>query len=219
MPTGSGFGLQWLSKAAEQAICPLCVAAGDFENEYLDGFCQGLTESGQAVADFVRAPGFCLNHTTQFERALLNGQASVSDAVDVYLETLDGVVSQFTDLEQDGWLQTTDCPACVSRDRQVLRAAEIFVAAIEHLPWAAGETLRAGGLCIGHFVLAWVSSQEAADRNILRDIECQALVDLIRDLREVRAQKPAGNPDREQELIAACTRAARWVSGWTITRR
>jgi hypothetical protein len=217
MPTGSG--LEWLSRAAEQRMCPLCVAARDFENKYLHGFCQSLTDSGQEVTDFVGAPGFCLNHTAQFEQALLNGEAPVSDAVDVYLETLDALVNQLADLEQDDWLRTADRPACVSRDRQVLRAAQMFVAALEHVPRAVEETLRAGGLCVGHFMLVWVSSDEAADRKPLRDIQRQAFVDLIGDLREARSQKPGDGPDREQELIAACTRGARWVSGWTITSR
>src|SRR5665213_1854681 len=85
MSTGSG--LEWLSRAAELQACPLCVAAREFEREYLREFCQSLAEPGQHVADFVRGPGFCLDHARKLEQAVLRGNAPMPGSVDLYLRT------------------------------------------------------------------------------------------------------------------------------------
>src|SRR5665213_708870 len=184
MSTGSG--LEWLSRAAELQACPLCVAAREFEREYLREFCQSLAEPGQHVADFVRGPGFCLDHARKLEQAVLRGNAPMPGSVDLYLRTLESLVDHMSALEQDEWLVTAQCPVCANRDRMMVVAARAFVAAVDRVPWVADETLRAGGLCIGHFILTWVDSEEGAARRFLRDLQCHATADLIRHLRGLR---------------------------------
>jgi hypothetical protein len=217
MSTGSG--LEWLSRAAELQACPLCVAAREFESEYLRDFCRSVAQPGRLVAEFVRGPGFCLDHATKFEQAVLRGDASVTDAADLYLATLESVVQHVSDLEEDEWLKTTECPMCVSRDQQMVIAVQAFIAAVEHVPWAVAETLRAGGLCVGHFAMAWVASEQAADRSLLREVQWRATADLEQHLRELRVGQAGDGSNRGGELIEAWKRAARSVSGWTATRR
>lgn len=212
-------GPAWLSKAAELQVCPLCVAANEIENEYLRGFCQGLAEPGHDVARFVCAPGFCLDHATKFEQAVLRGDGVLAAAVDLYVKVLESVVDKLAELEQDGWLETAECPLCVSRDRQMVTAAHLLVAALDQVPGAAEASLRAGGLCIGHFVLTWVVSEETANRDLLQAIQCEATVDLIRHLRALAPDELGGDPAGQRETLTTWGRATRAVSGWTVTRR
>jgi hypothetical protein len=211
-------GLEWLSQAAALQVCPLCVAARGHEQKYLRDLCQSLAHPGQQVVEFARAPGLCPDHLTKFEDDVLNdSDLPGPDAVELYIDTLQDLAVQLSELEQDGWLQIAECPVCAYRDHELIATAHTFMAAVANVPFAVGETLQAGGLCVGHFVLTWVSSEESANRNLLRDIQFRATLDRIARLRQLG--QAGSSTEAVQETPEAWKRAGRFLSGWTMARR
>jgi hypothetical protein len=209
---------RWLAEADATGICSLCLAADEFEAEYLTGFCRELDESSGAISEFVAARGFCFDHTRKLEWALGTAHRSLEQALGLYASVLDAVAADLRQLEEDGWLHAAACPLCVSRDQHL-------VVCVHHLMDELSGARRArrpspsGGLCIGHFTLAWEVSAEGAARGSLRDHQLSETTDLIERIRSILDGRSVTDEDDRRRAIGAWKRAEHAVSGWTVTRR
>ncbi len=209
----------WLAQAAATGICPLCLAVDEFEADYLRRFCGELDDPSRTISEFVRARGFCFHHTEKLERELHVSQRSVGEALGLYLPVLDALVADLAQLEQDAWLQTAECPLCLSRDQHLVGCAHRLMDELTGKDETAQTSRPRGDLCIGHFVMTWVVSAEDADRDSLRDLqlgETARLAQRVRSLLRVVSTVDEGDPRR---VVAIWRRAARVVSGWTVASR
>jgi hypothetical protein len=210
---------RWLAEADATGICPLCLAADEFEADYLTGFCQELDESPGASSEFVAARGFCFDHTRKLEWALGRAHRSIEESLGLYVSVLDALLADLGQLEEDGWLHAAACPLCVRRDQHLAVCAHHLMDELSGVGRTLPASLAGGGLCIGHFVMTWEISAEDAARGALRDLQLSETAGLIRRIRAVLDGHSLTDEDGRRQAIATCKKAMHAVSGWTGARR
>ena len=206
---------RWLKQGLRLGMCPLCRVAQKLDREYIWYFSDEWSSEEWAIDAFAAARGFCAQHAEQLREVEVIGLASTVGISDLYLETAQRLIRDLEALEDDGWLEQAECPACEHRRQGVDEHAAFLFRALAESPEFRAAYEASPGVCVEHFQMLWDTSQHAEDRTLLREVQLRAISRLAMELGEhLRKQRAEFRHEPPGPELDAWQRAIWWTSGW-----
>ena len=174
----------WLGHASRLHTCPLCLAAGHYESDYLLALCDRVVGDRGDLVTATALGDLCRDHMGMFAATAREAGVPTEFALFLHRRRLEELAERLSELDPDGWLTAGQCDACFGRNELELLCAHRLLTGLGSEDNATAQQLAdAGGLCATHFSMCWEMTSAGADRDALRRIQLaavQRLADIIR---------------------------------------